>query len=139
LALFGLRLAGGTSAIISREQKSVITKALPTASLPYSQHAVVSFTKLETIFSQPSPQPNPNPFSRDHRVSEPCSVYEMLKNYLGRQRTKFEATLAFSMLEPWEKILCSKYIHPLLPKWALGVPVSSHVSSSYGNLTESLQ
>ncbi|KIK99155.1 hypothetical protein PAXRUDRAFT_132660, partial [Paxillus rubicundulus Ve08.2h10] len=41
-----------------------------------------------------------------HRILEPCSVYEMLKNYLGRQRTKFEATLAFSMLEPWEKILC---------------------------------
>ncbi|KAF8121776.1 hypothetical protein EV363DRAFT_871810 [Boletus edulis] len=29
----------------------------------------------------------------------------MLRNYLWRQRTKFEATLAFSMLEPWEKIL----------------------------------
>jgi len=28
-----------------------------------------------------------------------------LKDYLWRQRTKFEATLAFSMLEPWEKIL----------------------------------
>ncbi|KAF9223509.1 hypothetical protein BS17DRAFT_145176 [Gyrodon lividus] len=39
----------------------------------------------------------------------------MLKNYLLRQRTKFEATLAFSMLEPWEKILCSKYILSLLP------------------------
>lgn len=33
----------------------------------------------------------------------------MLRNYLWRQRTKFEATLAFSMLEPWEKILSSKY------------------------------
>ncbi|KAF9234121.1 hypothetical protein BU15DRAFT_52984 [Melanogaster broomeanus] len=30
----------------------------------------------------------------------------MLKNYISRQRTKFEATLAFSMLEPWEKVLC---------------------------------
>ncbi|KAH0833101.1 hypothetical protein J3R83DRAFT_12094, partial [Lanmaoa asiatica] len=29
----------------------------------------------------------------------------MLRNYLWRQRMKFEATLAFSMLEPWEKIL----------------------------------
>ncbi|KAG8213246.1 hypothetical protein J3R82DRAFT_11715, partial [Butyriboletus roseoflavus] len=29
----------------------------------------------------------------------------MLRNYLSRQRLKFEATLAFSMLEPWEKIL----------------------------------
>ncbi|KAI9567351.1 hypothetical protein HD554DRAFT_2024058 [Boletus coccyginus] len=29
----------------------------------------------------------------------------MLREYLWRQRTKFEATLAFSMLEPWEKIL----------------------------------
>lgn len=39
----------------------------------------------------------------------PRSIYEMLKNYLWRQRTKFEATLAFSMLEPWEKILSSTY------------------------------
>ncbi|KAG9315053.1 hypothetical protein JVU11DRAFT_4165 [Chiua virens] len=29
----------------------------------------------------------------------------MLSNYLWRQRIKFEATLAFSMLEPWEKLL----------------------------------
>ncbi|KAF8556218.1 hypothetical protein OG21DRAFT_1409469 [Imleria badia] len=29
----------------------------------------------------------------------------MLRNYLWRQRTKFEATLAFTMLEPWEKML----------------------------------
>ncbi|KAN0093029.1 hypothetical protein V8E55_003813 [Tylopilus felleus] len=33
----------------------------------------------------------------------------LLREYLWRQRTKFEATIAFSMLEPWEKILSSKY------------------------------
>ena len=33
----------------------------------------------------------------------------MLSNYLWRQRTKFEATLAFSMLEPWEKFLSSTF------------------------------
>ncbi|KAG1773510.1 hypothetical protein EDD22DRAFT_206019 [Suillus occidentalis] len=30
----------------------------------------------------------------------------MVKDYLWRQRVKFESTLALSMLEPWEKILC---------------------------------
>ncbi|KIM58340.1 hypothetical protein SCLCIDRAFT_128380 [Scleroderma citrinum Foug A] len=29
-----------------------------------------------------------------------------MKGYLGRQRMKFEATFAFTMLEPWEKLLC---------------------------------
>lgn len=35
----------------------------------------------------------------------------MLRNYLWRQRLKFEATLAFSMLEPWEKVLSSEYLY----------------------------
>ncbi|KAG1781577.1 hypothetical protein EV702DRAFT_962474 [Suillus placidus] len=30
----------------------------------------------------------------------------MVKDYLWRQRVKFESTLALSMLEPWEKVLC---------------------------------
>ncbi|KAI6013360.1 hypothetical protein PISMIDRAFT_677159 [Pisolithus microcarpus 441] len=30
----------------------------------------------------------------------------VMKDYLWRQRTKLEATLAFSMMEPWEKLLC---------------------------------
>ena len=32
----------------------------------------------------------------------------MLSNYFWRQRAKVEATLGFSMLEPWEKILVSE-------------------------------
>ncbi|KAJ8590724.1 hypothetical protein M405DRAFT_789951 [Rhizopogon salebrosus TDB-379] len=30
----------------------------------------------------------------------------MVKDYLWKQRVKFESTLALSMLEPWEKLLC---------------------------------
>jgi len=30
----------------------------------------------------------------------------MAKNYLWKQRVKFESTLALSMLEPWEKLIC---------------------------------
>ncbi|KAI6009319.1 hypothetical protein EDC04DRAFT_2581609 [Pisolithus marmoratus] len=30
----------------------------------------------------------------------------VIKNYFWRQRTKLEATFAFSMMEPWEKLLC---------------------------------
>lgn len=38
-----------------------------------------------------------------------CAILEMLRNYLWRQRIKFGATFGFSMMEPWEKILTSKY------------------------------
>jgi hypothetical protein len=37
----------------------------------------------------------------------------MVKDYLWRQRVKFESTLALSMLEPWEKILCCESFHEL--------------------------
>lgn len=33
----------------------------------------------------------------------------MLRDYLWRQRIKLEATLAFSVMEPWERILARKY------------------------------
>ncbi|KAH7919519.1 hypothetical protein BV22DRAFT_1022861 [Leucogyrophana mollusca] len=29
-----------------------------------------------------------------------------MRDYLWRQRVKFESTLALTMLEPWEKLLC---------------------------------
>lgn len=59
-----------------------------------------------------------------------------LKDYLWRQRTKFEATLAFSMLEPWEKILSSTFSFCTKHYMMLRRPCeSSQDKISYGKFT----